>query len=132
MLTDLIPAGKPRCVITDKQRPDTPEKHVRQRIARSLVEDYRYNKTDIEVEYIVQQGASKKRVDMAIFPPTDDNKQENVKIIVDCKHEAVRPTDRDNGIEQLKSYLSVCTNAKFGQPCNENLIACFNNGISKE
>lgn len=114
MTTELIPAGKLRCVITDKLRPDTPEEHVRQRISRSLVEDYGYNKADIEIEYSVNLGRAKKRVDIAIFPSTAPHKQENIKIIVECKREEILPTDRDNGVEQLKSYLAACVNATFG------------------
>jgi type I restriction enzyme M protein len=110
----LIPPGKLQCVVTGKLRPDTPEEHVRQRIARSLLEDYGYNKADIEIEFTVNLGSSKKRVDIAIFPPRVEHKQENIKIIVECKREDVRPTDRDNGVEQLKSYLSACANARFG------------------
>lgn len=67
MSTELIPAGKLRCVITDTLRPDTPEEHVRQRIARSLVEDYGYNKSDIEIEYSVNLGRAKKRVDISCW-----------------------------------------------------------------
>ncbi|MGQ9853874.1 MAG: N-6 DNA methylase [Candidatus Oleimicrobiaceae bacterium] len=110
----LIPPGKLQCVVTGKLRPDTPEEHVRQRIARSLLEDYGYDKADIEIEFAINLGSSKKRVDIAIFPPRDEHKQENIKIIVECKREDVRPTDRDNGVEQLKSYLSACANARFG------------------
>ena len=110
----LIPPGKLQCVVTGKLRPDTPEEHVRQRIARSLLEDYGYDKADIEIEFTVNLGSSKKRVDIAIFPPRVEHKQENIKIIVECKREDVRPTDRDNGVEQLKSYLSACANARFG------------------
>jgi type I restriction enzyme M protein len=114
MTTDLIPAGKLRCVITEKLRSDTPEEHVRQRIGRSIVEDYGYDKADIELEYAINMGRAKKRVDIAIFPPDVAHKQENIKIIVECKHENIRPTDRDNGVEQLKSYLAACVNATFG------------------
>lgn len=110
----LIPPGKLRCVVTEKLRSDTPEEHVRQRIARSLLEDYGYDKCDIEIEFTVNLGSSKKRVDIAIFPPRTEHKQQHVKIIVECKRDDVRPTDRDNGIEQLKSYLSACPNASFG------------------
>jgi type I restriction enzyme M protein len=110
----LIPPGKLQCVITGKLRPDTSEEHIRQRIARSLLEDYAYDKADIEIEFTVNLGSSKKRVDIAIFPPRVEHKQENIKIIVECKREDVRPTDRDNGVEQLKSYLSACANARFG------------------
>lgn len=110
----LIPPGKLRCVITDKLRKDTPEEHVRQRIARSLIEDYGYDRPDIAVEFSIKMGRSRKRVDIAIFPPRAEHKQENVKIIIECKREDVRPTDRDNGVEQLKSYLAACPNARFG------------------
>ncbi|MCL5274758.1 MAG: type I restriction enzyme HsdR N-terminal domain-containing protein [Chloroflexi bacterium] len=110
----LVPSGKLRCVVTDKLRPDTPEEHVRQRIARSLLEDYGYERANLEIEYAVNLGSSKKRVDIAIFPPKANHIQQNIKIIVECKREEVRPSDRDNGVEQLKSYLAACTNAKYG------------------
>ena len=43
----LIPAGKIKCYIHGILRNDTPEEHVRQRVARSLVEEYHYKKSDI-------------------------------------------------------------------------------------
>jgi len=110
----LIPPGKLRCVITGKLRNDTPEENVRQRIARSLMEDYGYDRTDLEVEFRVNLGRSKKWVDVAIFHPRAEHRQENIKIIIECKREEVRPTDRDNGVEQLKSYLAACLNSRFG------------------
>ena len=110
----LIPPGKIRCVVTGKLRPDTPEEHVRQRVARSLMEDYGYDRSDIEVEFTVNLGRSKKRVDIAIFLALKGHKQENIRIIVECKREEVRPTDQDNGVGQLKSYMSACLNAHFG------------------
>ncbi|MBN1873730.1 MAG: N-6 DNA methylase [Anaerolineae bacterium] len=113
-LFELIPPGKLRCVVTGKWRNDTPEENVRQRIARSLMEDYGYDAVEIEVEFSIKVGSSSKRVDLAIFPPQKAHKQEHVSIIVECKRDDVRPTDRDNGIEQLKSYLSACLNARFG------------------
>lgn len=70
----LIPPGKLRCIVTGKLRPDTPEEHVRQRVARSLLEDYGYAKADIAVEFPINLGSSKKRVDIAIFPPRAEHK----------------------------------------------------------
>ena len=35
----LVPPGRLRCYVTGRLRKDTPEEHVRQRWARSLVED---------------------------------------------------------------------------------------------
>jgi len=103
-----------RCIVTGKLRNDTPEENVRQRIARSLMDDYGYDRVDIEIEFTVNLGRSKKRVDIAIFPSEAPHKQENIGIVVECKSENVRPTDRDNGVEQLKSYLSACLNSRYG------------------
>ena len=111
----LIPPGKLRCYVSGKLRKDTAEENVRQRIARSLVEDYGYDRCDIGVEFGVKMGSGKrKRVDLAIFPPRTEHKQEHIKIIVECKREDVRPTDRDDGVDQLKSYLAACLNARYG------------------
>ena len=63
-----IPAGRLRCVITDRLRTGTPEEHVRQRVARSLIDEYGYNRDDIEVEFPIHIGSTRKRVDLAIFP----------------------------------------------------------------
>ena len=110
----LIPSGKLRCVTTGKLRDDKPEEHVRQRIARSLLEDYGYDRVDIAVELTIYQGVKKPRVDIAIFPPNTPHKPENIRIIIECKREEIKPTDPDNGVGQLKSYMSSCLNARFG------------------
>jgi type I restriction enzyme M protein len=65
-----VPAGKIRCYVhTGVFRDDTPEEHVRQRVARSLVEEYGYDKADLHLELPVKMGAgTRKRVDIAVFP----------------------------------------------------------------
>ena len=101
-------------MITGRLRNDTPEENVRQRIARSLIDNYGYGRENIEVEFKVNLGISRKRVDIAIFPPDAKHLQENISIVVECKREDIKPTDRDNGIEQLKSYMAACLNCYFG------------------
>jgi type I restriction enzyme M protein len=109
-----IPAGKIRCYINGELRNDTPEEHVRQRVARSFVEEYGYDPTDIELEFRINVGRAKKRVDIAIFKHEQKHSQENILIIAEAKREEIKPTDRDNGTDQLMSYLSACFNAKWG------------------
>ena len=109
-----IPPGKLRCVVTDKLRNDGPEENVRQRIARSLIDDYGYNREDIEIEFRINLGSRRSRVDIAIFPPDAEHSQEHINIIVECKREETKPTDKDNGIEQLLSYMSASLNCRFG------------------
>jgi type I restriction enzyme M protein len=111
---ELIPPGKLRCVITGKLRDDKPEENVRQRIARSLLDEYGYLKEDLELEFSVQLGHSRKRADLVIFPPAVDHSQQNIFAIVECKTDKVKPTDRDNGVEQLKSYMAASLNCRFG------------------
>lgn len=123
-LITLVPAGKIRCYIHDGVlRNDKPEEHVRQRVARSLVEEYGYDKRDIHIEFPVKIGSAKKRVDIAIFPPVKEHKQENIQIIVEAKKEDVRPADRKEGVEQLKSYMSACIHARWGLWVGSELMA---------
>jgi len=112
----LVPAGKIRCYLDPNVfRRDTPEEHVRQRVARSLVEEYGYDKRDLHIELPIKIGSgARKKVDIAIFPHGVDHKQETAYIIVEAKREDVRPTDRTEGIAQLKSYLAACINARWG------------------
>jgi type I restriction enzyme M protein len=111
----LVPAGKVRCYVhPDIFRADTPEEHVRQRVSRSLVEEYGYSKADLELEFPIKIGSgSRKKVDIAVFPPAVEHKQENIYIIVEAKREDVRPTDRKEGIDQLKSYMAACINTRW-------------------
>lgn len=109
-----VPAGKVRCYITGKLRPDKPEEHVRQRWARSLVEEYGYDPADIAVEFRIKIGSRRGGIDLAVFRPGAPQKQENVYIAVEAKPEDVKPTDRDEGIAQLKSYMASCSTCRHG------------------
>ena len=108
-----IPADRIRCVITDRLRRATPEERVRQRLARSLIDEYGYSRDDIAVEFSVHLGSSRKAVDLAVFPLGADHIQQNINIIVECKREEVKPTDKNNGVGQLHSYVAACMNCRF-------------------
>jgi type I restriction enzyme M protein len=109
-----IPQGKIRCFIKGILRNDTPEERVRQEVARSLVEEYGYRKEDIELEFPIRVGRNIKRVDIVVFYENRVHKQENAYILAETKSENIKPSHKESGIDQLKSYLSVCMNAKFG------------------
>ena len=109
-----IPAGKLRCVITERLRNDTPEENVRQRVARSLIDQYGYKREDVAIEFTVPIGTRRPRADVAIFPPDVAHNAENAIILVECKRESTKPTDSDNGVDQLKSYMAACQNCGFG------------------
>jgi type I restriction enzyme M protein len=122
-------AAKPLAVIVQQgkvldyidgvtQRTNTPEEHVRQEIAKSLVREYRYPKSDIAVEFMLRLGTRKPRADLVIFLPGTEHAQEHARIIVECKAPTVKITDKDQGVGQLKSYLDACPNAIFGMWIN--------------
>jgi type I restriction enzyme M protein len=113
-----IPPGKLVCYITGKLRKETPEEHVRQRVARSLVVEYGYGKKDIELEFRIYMGSKSYPVDIAIFHPETSHKQENIYIIVETKNESVKPTNEDKGIGQLNSYIEASMNCEFGMWTN--------------
>ena len=109
-----VPAGKLRCFVTKKLRKDTPEENVRQRWARSLVDEYGYDIGDMAVEFSVKMGTLRKRADIVVFKPEGPRRQDTVLLIVEVKREDVSPKDKAEGVEQLKSYMSACSSCRFG------------------
>ena len=109
-----IPAGKLRCFVTGKLRKDTPEENVRQRWARSLVDEYGYDVSDMAVEYSVKMGSVRKRTDIVVFDSGGPKRQDTVVLIVEAKREDVSPRDKSEGVDQLKSYMSACSSCNFG------------------
>lgn len=110
----LIPAGKIRCFITGALRQDKPEENVRQRWARSLVEEYRYQRSDIALEFPIKMGIERKKADIVVFKEGASHKQENVFIIVEAKREEILPKAKTDGVEQLKSYMAAASSCRYG------------------
>lgn len=113
MPEEVIPPGKIKCFITGKLRNDTPEEKVRQDVARSLVDEYGYEKSDIDIEFPVKMGRAKKRADIVIFSEDEVHSQENIYMIAEVKTEDVKPSDRKEGIGQLGSYIAASPNSAF-------------------
>ena len=107
------------------QRPETPEEYVRQEIAKSLVREYRYEKADIEVEFVVRVGSRKPRADLVIFPPTTVHSQDKAIIIVECKASTVKSADKKDGVGQLQSYMAACPNVTYGMWTNGVERFCY-------
>lgn len=115
----IIPDGKICDYIDGKFRNDTPEEYVRQTVEKRLINEHKYSRDRICVEYTVQIGSGKKRADIVIFPDEEtDKKQENIKIIIECKSEKIEANNAKDGVAQLKSYMSACPNAEWGMWTN--------------
>ncbi|WP_052600185.1 N-6 DNA methylase [Aureispira sp. CCB-QB1] len=117
-----IPEGKIRDYVDGTIRKDTPEEYVRQTVEKRLVNEHKYSKEQIKVEFGVQMGSGKKRADIVIFPndATEEElkDQHKIHIIIECKKEAVKPTDKNNGVAQLKTYMAACNNCEWGMWTN--------------
>ena len=111
---DNVPVGKIRCFVTKKLRKDTPEENVRQRWARSLVDEYGYDVEDMAVEFSVKMGAVRKRADIVVFRPDGSKQQDRITIVIEAKREDISPGDKVEGVDQLKSYMSACSSCRFG------------------
>jgi len=120
-----IPPGKLVDYLTGKLRKDTPEEHVRQRVTRSLVEEYGYEKDQIELDFRIYIGSKSYPVDIAIFSEDKPHKQESIYMIIETKNETVKPANSDQGIGQLNSYMGASLNCKFGMWINGIDKFCF-------
>jgi type I restriction enzyme M protein len=110
---ETVPPGKIKCFITGKLRNSTPEELVRQVVARSLVEEYGYQKRDIDMEFTLKMGTAKKRADIVVFLENKKHEQENAYIIIETKKEEVKPSDKKEGLSQLESYVAASPNCSF-------------------
>ena len=110
----LVPPGRIRCYVTGKLRKDTPEENVRQRWARSLVEEYGYSKSDLGLEVSLSMGRSRKRADIVVFRHDAKHSQDAAHIIVETKRADKKPSDARYGEEQLKSYMAASPVCRFG------------------
>jgi type I restriction enzyme M protein len=122
----IVQQGKVLDFIDGKtQRDETPEEYVRQEIAKSLVREYGYPRSDIAVEFVLRLGTRKPRADLVIFSASADHAQECSYIIVECKAQTVKSNDRKEGVGQLQSYLSACPNTVYGMWTNGLERFCY-------
>jgi type I restriction enzyme M protein len=110
-----VPDGKVIDFLTGHPVLDTPEEYVRQNIEKALVRQYRYDPTICLPEFPIKVGSSRKRVDIVVFESAAVAKsQENAHLLVETKRAGTNPSAKTEGVDQLKSYMATCLNAKYG------------------
>lgn len=115
----VIPEGKLCDYVDQKFRNDTAEEYVRQTIEKRLVNEHKYPRERIRVEYTINLGANKPRADLVVFPKDSTTfTQDRVQTIVECKKETVDPQNKKDGVGQLKSYMAACPNCEWGMWTN--------------
>ncbi len=122
----IVQQGKVLDFIDGKtQRAETPEEYVRQEIAKSLVREYGYPKSDISIEFTIRVGSRKPRADLVLFGAGEDHDQVNAWAIIECKEQKIKWSDRKEGVGQLQSYMSACPNAVYGMWTNGIERLCY-------
>jgi len=128
----IIPEGKICDYIDGKFRNDTPEEYVRQNVEKRLVNEHKYSKKRIAVEFTIRVGSRKPRADLVIFhSERPERMQENIYIIIECKKESIDPTHKKDGVGQLKSYMAVCPNCEWGMWTNGKTKEVFRKVINE-
>lgn len=120
-----IPEGKIVDFLTKRFVNDTPEEYVRQNIEKALIRQYNYPVKDCEPEVSIKVGSANKRVDVVVIEAGYSHKQEHAYILIETKKAKTNPHGKKDGIEQLKSYMAACLNAKFGLWTNGDERYCF-------
>ena len=110
-----IPDGKVIDYLTGQPVQDTPEEYVRQNIEKALVRQYRYDPNICLPEFPIKVGSARKRVDIVAFESSEvERNQENAHLLVETKRVGTNPGAKKEGVDQLKSYMAACLNAKYG------------------
>lgn len=104
---------------------DTPEEYVRQNLEKALVRQYKYEPRDCEPEFSIKVGSSRKRVDVVVFQPEAEHRQENAYLLVETERAGVSPANRTEGIDQLRSYMAACLNVRYGLWTNGDEQFCL-------
>ena len=110
-----VPDGSIRDYVDGEFRKDTPEEYVRQTIEKRLINEHKYKREQIKIEFSLKLGSRRPRADIVVFPKdSPEMTQDQAWLIVECKKETVEPKNRKDGVEQLKSYMSACPNCEWG------------------
>ena len=129
----VIPEGKICDYIDGSFRNDTPEEYVRQNIEKRLVNEHKYQKDRIAIEFTLSVGSGKPRADIVIFAPgAPERKQEYIQTIIECKKESVLPTAKKDGVGQLQSYMSACPNCEWGMWTNGKHKEVFRKTVNEQ
>jgi len=127
-----VPEGKIVDFLTGRVVKDTPEEYVRQNLEKAMVRQYRYAPGDCAPEVKIKLGSSKPRVDIIVYKPGSEHRQENAYILIETKKPGTDPTDKKEGIGQLQSYMAGCINAQYGLWTNGDDRVCIVKRPSKD
>lgn len=115
-----IPDGKIADFITGKWVKETEQEQVRQNFERTLVEEYEYPTSDIQVDFAIKiwdgDKQKNKKAPLVVMKPGT----EEPFVLVLIAAPKANPTDKTNGATDLEQWLVDIASAEYG---------CWTNGI---
>ena len=119
------PEGKIIDFIDGKPRPDNELEQVRQNLERTLIEEYRFEKSDVAVDFRIKvpdgSRTVTRKLPLVVFRPgATAQDQESLHILIQIAKPGIQPTDDKGGYGELEKALIACTGAEF---------ACWTNGV---
>mgnify|MGYP000899713303 CR=1 FL=1 len=115
-----IPDGKIADYISGKLIKETEQEQVRQNFERTLVEEYNYSISDIDLDYKIKiwdgDKHKPKKVPLVVY----HSGKKEVYILIQIASPKANPTDKSGGTSELEQWLVDTDTAEF---------ACWTNGI---
>lgn len=113
------PDGKIIDFIDGKLRADSETELIRQDFERTLIEEYRYDRSDIavDVRFKVPDGTRtvQKKVSLVVYSPSANRKdEESAYVLIQVVKPGTQPSDSKIGASDLERTLYACSGAKFG------------------
>ena len=73
---------------------------MRQTIEKRLVNEHKYRREQIRIEFGLKLGSRRPRADIVIFhEDSPEFSQDQIRLIVECKSEKVEPRNRKDGVD---------------------------------
>lgn len=119
------PEGKIIDFIDGKLRPDNELEQIRQNFERTLIEEYRFDKSDVAVDFRIKvpdgSRTVARKLPLVVFRAgAKAQEQDSLSILIQIAKPGVQPTDDKGGAAELEKALVACTSAEF---------ACWTNGV---
>lgn len=113
------PDGKIIDFIDGKLRTDSETERIRQDFERTLIEEYRYDRSDIavDVRLKVPDGTRtvQKKVSLVVYLPGANLKdEESAFVLIQIVKPGTQPSDSKIGASDLERIIYACSGAKFG------------------
>ncbi|MBH8593452.1 type I restriction enzyme HsdR N-terminal domain-containing protein [Paenactinomyces guangxiensis] len=111
-------------ILTGEKVKESPKKLLIQKVLRTLIESYGFDRSDLEVNYNPRiPGHRQKRIDIAIFRSGREHINENLERIIICRNQTSQDrlrtfSEADHDLEQLRELMRLLQAVDFGMWTN--------------